>query len=666
MAVVPMQKISLFVHKKDKPKVIDFLQEKGVLHITDTVVGKGDFEKFDADDETRDIQHKVARLDFACNFLAKFEKKKKGLQAMIDGNSVKIEKDKEIQEIVKKFKFDEVVDRCKSVEEEMIHLNNEKKDIFGLQKLLNNWLHLNESLDSPRETQNTVLQYIFAPLKDWEDLKTELVKLSKLVDLGAENIIEDSVYVEVICDKSVLDAVDSIVSSHKSEFVDLPKLQGSPKAELKKLENNLVKIDERLGQLKEAGEKMTKDIKNLRICYDYYNWQLLKKNARQHFIATKSTVLISGWIPKQNLKQLSADIESNITKNFELVEVEPEEGENTPVLLNNPGIFKPFQFVTNLYGFPGYGELDPTPFMAVFFISFFGLALTDAVYGLLVFVCLAFILKYLKIPKQSQGVIRLLMYAGIVTFIFGALFGGWAGLTVEQAPDFMLTTNAAGEKVFIFQAISAFTDPLGVLILSLSLGFIQVLFGVYLKFFWAYKNIGKKEALLDQFPWAYILTAIGFVLLVKAGVLPAVLSSFAMLLLYIGIAFIILTQGRDKKNIILKFLSGVLGLYGLVSYFSDVLSYSRLLALGLSTSIIALAMNTIAGLVSGIPYLGVIFAILVLIGGHLFAIVINVFGAFIHSARLQFVEFFTKFIEGGGVPFKPLYKESKFIRYIND
>jgi V/A-type H+-transporting ATPase subunit I len=666
MAIVPMQKISLFVHKKDKPKVVDFLQDKGVLHITDTAIDKKDLEELDMDDETRDLQYIVARLDFACTFLAKFEEKKKGLQAKIDGKSVKVDDDKEIEKIADKFQFNEVVDRCKSVEEEMVHLNNEIKDINNLQKTFNCWTHLQMSLDIPHETENAVLQFISVPLEEWEILKTELLNLSKLVDVGFDNTIEDQVYVQVVCDRSVIDNVDSVIASHKAEVIEIPELSGSIKEELKKLDNRLAKIDERLGQLTEAAEKLSIDLKKLRICYDYYNWRLLRKQARQSFVATESTILLSGWMPKEGVKDIEIDLVKDVTKNFELMEIEPEEGEDPPVLLKNSGILGPFQTITNLYGLPGPKEIDPTPFMAAFFIGFYGLALTDAVYGLLLFAIMFSVLKYLKIPKKSQGLIRLLMYAGIVTFILGIVFGGWAGLTIEQAPAFLKSTTADGETVFIGQKMSALTNPLGVLILALTLGFIQVLLGVYMKFVWMLKKVGVKEAFLGQFPWAYMLTIIGFTILIYAGILPESLMGFAKILLYIGAAYIVLTHGREKKNIILKFLSGVLGLYNLVSYFADVLSYSRLLALGLSTSIIALAVNTVAGLLVGIPYIGIVIALLIIIGGHIFTIVINAFGAFIHSARLQFVEFFTKFLEGGGKPFKPLYKESKFVRYETD
>ena len=660
MAIVPMQKISLFVHKKDKPKAIDFLQDRGVLHVTTVNAGDDNLERLGQDEESRDLQYKVARLDFACNFLDKFETKKKGLQAKVDGNSVKIE-DKEIEEITKAFNFDEVVDRCKSVEEEMVHLNNEIKEIESLKISLSNWQHIKGSLDIPRETENAKVIFVSAPIDEWEALSTDILNFSKLVLIDFENKTDDQVYVQVICDKTVYDDVDSIIASHKSESIEMPELKGTVKEELKNLDSRLGKIDERLAQLNRAAKELSKDLKKLRVCFDYYNWNLQRKQARQNFISTDSTVVLSGWMPKKGIPAIQKDLEE-ITKNFELIEIEPEEGEESPVLLHNHDLLKPFQAVTNLYGLPNPREVDPTPFMAAFFIGFYGLALTDAIYGLLLFAIMAFVLKYLNIPKKSQGLIRLLMYAGIVTFVLGIIFGGWAGLTIEQAPEFLKTTNAAGETVFIGQFMSALTNPLGVLILSLVLGFIQVLLGVFMKFVWMLKKVSVKEAMLDQFPWVYMLTVIGFAVLIQAGVLPIALASFSIILLYIGAAIIVLTQGRKKKNIILKVLSGILGLYGLVSYFADVLSYSRLLALGLSTSIIALAVNTVAGLLIGIPYVGIVLAVLIIIGGHIFTIVINAFGAFIHSARLQFVEFFTKFLEGGGKPFKPLYKESKFVR----
>ncbi len=660
MAVVPMQKVSLLVHHGDKPKVLAFLQEKGVLQVTDVEESMEGLTKMELDDESHELEFRVAELDFAVQFLSKFEAKKKGLQAMVDGDTFKIGYEK-LKEVAESYQYPDMVERCRTMEEEMVSLRNEIKSIHVIQEKLGPWKHLRFSLSGGYESASSMLMFVAVPFKEWNSFKEEVSKLSELVALGKESRFEDKMFVQIVVDKSVFNDVNATLSTYKAELIEMPLFDSSVEDELKRLVSRLEQINVRQGQLDKVAKDFSKELKELRTAYDYYNWRLQQKMARKHFAATESTVLIEGWMPKESMDTLRKDLEKT-TQRFVLEETEPKEDEDAPVLLMNKGVMKPFQEVTGIYGLPLPNELDPTPYLAVFFIAFYGLALTDAVYGLLMFAIMFVVLRYLRIPKESQGMLKLLMYAGISTFILGTLFGGWASLAPEQVPAWLTTVNDAGETVFIGQKISAIKNPLNVLILSLALGFIQVLVGVYMNFIWKFKRGSKKDALIDQFPWVYLLTIIGFAILVAAKVLPESLGGIVNILLYIGLAGIVLTQGRDKKNIVLKFLSGVLGLYGLVGYLSDVLSYSRLLALGLATSIIGLAVNTIAGMVNGIPFIGIILALIVLVVGHIFNIGINALGAFIHSGRLQFVEFFTKFMEGGGQAFQPLKRDSKYVR----
>lgn len=660
MAVVPMQKISLLVHQGDKPKVLAFLQEKGVLQITDVGQIDENLTKLELDEEGHELEFKIAELDFAIQFLSRFEKKKKGMQAMIDGSSVELKID-ELKETAKNYEFQDMVDRCRSMEEEMVGLKNEIKSIHALQDKLAPWKHISHPLNTSPETENSISLFLCVPVKNWQNFKKEATDLSNLLVFANKKTIEDKVYVQIVCDKSVLTQITGLVTTHKAELIDLPQIKGNVSEELDNLNARIEQIEVRLGQLKQVATDFSKELRGLRITYDYYNWHLQQKTARRNFASTESTVLIKGWVPKKAIRPIEKNI-NEITNKFVLTQIAPEEDEVPPVLLANKGFMKPFQSVTNIYGLPLSSEMDPTPYLSIFFIAFYGLALTDAVYGLLMFAVMFVVLKYLKIPKQSQGLLRLLMYAGIVTFIMGVLFGGWASLTVEQAPSWLTTTNAAGEKIFIGQKINAIKDPLNVLILSLILGFIQVWVGVLMNFIWKFKKESKKYAMIDNFPWVFLLTVIGFAIAAFAGLLPESFITPIVYLLIIGGVGIVLTQGRQKKNIVVKALSGVLGLYDLVGYLSDVLSYSRLLALGLATSIIGLAVNTIAGLVGGVPYVGIVLAIVVLIGGHIFNLGINALGAFIHSGRLQFVEFFTKFMEGGGSAFKPLRRDSRYVQ----
>lgn len=659
MAIVSMQKINLFVHKDDKPKVVAFLQSRGILHLTDVAVDHEALTSMDLDDEGRELEIDVANLDFATQFLSRYEEAKKGLQAKIDGSSVSANIG-EVEKVIKEFDFKDVVKRCQSIEEQLVSLHNEEKSLNAEVEKLTPWIHLKGDLSSPRVTTYVNSLFVVLALKDWEIFKTELLNLSSLIVLECDSISNNRVYAHIICDHSVLTEVASLIGTHKAECVELPESKGSVEDELERLQKRLKEIGDRQGQLIQATKELTKHLDKLRMVYDYMNWKSLQKQARKQFVSTESTVLISGWMPKQGLDKTKGELKK-MTKSFELVEVEPSEGESSPVLLSHGRLMKPFRAVTDVYGLPLYHEADPTPYLAVFFIVYFGMCLTDAGYGLIMFAATWSILRYLKIPKGMENLVRLLMYGGILTFVMGILFGGWFGLTPEQAPGF-LTTMKGDKLVFIGQTFNALENAMQVLILSLALGFIQTLFGVWLNFVHNFRNIDKKQALLDNLPWAYLLTVIGLYILVTAKVLPSVLGQPTLILIYIGMGALILTQGRDKSNIIAKFFSGLLSLYNLVGYLSDVLSYSRLLALGLATAIIGMAVNTIAGLANGVPYVGIIFAIIVLIIGHTFNLGINALGSFIHSGRLQFVEFFGKFLEGGGAPFRPLSRESKFVK----
>jgi V/A-type H+-transporting ATPase subunit I len=251
------------------------------------------------------------------------------------------------------------------------------------------------------------------------------------------------------------------------------------------------------------------------------------------------------------------------------------------------------------------------------------------------------------------------MYGGFVTFIIGALTGGWFGVVLEDLPESLGFAKRALTAIKIFDPVK---DPITMLIISFVLGFIQIWVGIAIDMWWKIKNKQIIDGILDSGTWLYFLSVIVFYGATSFGLLPDSLKKIALYLLISGVVVIVLTQGRRQKNVFMKFLSGLGSLYGLVGYISDILSYSRLLALGLATSVIAMVVNLIGILFKDlVPVFGWILMILILVGGHTFNLVINVLGAFIHSGRLQFVEFFPKFFKGGGKIFKPFQRVSKYV-----
>ena len=308
-----------------------------------------------------------------------------------------------------------------------------------------------------------------------------------------------------------------------------------------------------------------------------------------------------------------------------------------PVLLQNSGAADAYEVVTKLYSTPNQREIDPTPLIAPFFFVFFGICLTDAGYGVILSLLALFIMRKLKLGGMGKQLIKLLFLGGISSFIFGVLMGGWFGDLIKIRPLWF----------------NPLDDPMRMLVFSFVLGIIQIFFGMGVRAYQEIKAGRVLDAVFDQGLW--------FVFLI--GLISLAFPQFSAVGKWLaagGALGLILTQGRRQKGLIKKFLSGLLSLYDITGYLSDVLSYSRLLALGLATGVIATAINTMSGLLSG-SVVGIIAMVIFLIGGHFFNLMIGSLGAYVHTSRLQYIEFFGKFFEGGGKAFQPFCNTTKFV-----
>jgi V/A-type H+-transporting ATPase subunit I len=361
-----------------------------------------------------------------------------------------------------------------------------------------------------------------------------------------------------------------------------------------------------------------------------------KNEAISKFARTESAFLVEGWIPAPAVSGLEKLLTEK-TETTVLIIRDPDPEEKVPVLLRNSGAADAFEVVTRLYSTPSRRDIDPTPLIAPFFFVFFGICLTDAGYGVILSLLALFVMRKLKLGGMGKQLIKLLFLGGISSFIFGVLMGGWFGDLIKLRPLWF----------------NPLDDPMRMLIFSFILGFIQIFFGMGVRAYQEIKAGRVLDALFDQGLWFVFL--IGLVSLA----LPQ-FSAAGKWLAVGGALGLILTQGRSQKGIIKKFLSGLLSLYDVTGYLSDVLSYSRLLALGLATGVIATALNTMGGLLSGsVP--GIIAMVIFLIGGHFFNLMIGSLGAYVHTSRLQYIEFFGKFFEGGGKAFEPFCNTTKFV-----
>lgn len=379
---------------------------------------------------------------------------------------------------------------------------------------------------------------------------------------------------------------------------------------------------------------------------DYMSMKIERYDMLKNVLFSRRTVAISGFCPEKYAGHVKGILEKNVTAYVEIRD--PEEGEEVPVLLQNNAFVSPVEDITASYSLPGPGEADPNPVMSFFYYLFFGMMLSDAGYGVLIVLAVLYLLIFRKPEGARKQNLLKFLYCGMSTILWGALFGSWFGNVVYIVSGTFFGHTVSLNPVW-FDPVQ---NPLLLLIVSMVLGFLHILAGMGIKFYTLWKNGHRGDAIMDVGFWWIVFA--GILLILSAMIFPAypVLQTIGTWTAIAGAAGLVLTQGRSSPHIPGKIMGGIASLYSITGFFSDILSYSRLMALGLVTGIIATVVNTI-GAIGGKSPLGVIIFIGVFLFGHAINIGINALGAYVHGNRLQYVEFFGKFYEGGGRPFKP-------------
>lgn len=491
------------------------------------------------------------------------------------------------------------------------------------------WLQLDIPLEQLSFTETTHCHVGFLPEKELPAFQEGMAKL--LADWKTYGDGQDGRALVVLAYNRDEEAVKHLLKEHDFSEAVLPKRSGTAAQVQQELLQEAKEREDKIARLQQE----TKDILPRKQQVELYYDQLSTTHERLQNggVETVSAFKVQGWVRKNRTRRVEKVIQS-VTDAYQLTFADPAEGEIPPTVLENGKLVEPYESVVELYSLPKAGSIDPDLIMAPFHFIFFGMMLSDAGYGLVLTVMLYFALKKFKPTGFAQQLALVIFFGSISTVLWGAMFGGWFGL--EWKPLLFVPMK----------------EPLKMLALCFGLGAIHLVAGMLVKVYMLLRDGDVMGAVCDQISW--LIMFLGFFLM---ALVPGPIGKY---LAWLGAGIIILFGGREKKGIVSRLLGGLLTLYNISGYLSDLLSYSRIFALGLATGVIAMVINTVAQMLWSAGPVGIVAAILVLLAGHYFNIIINVLGAFVHSSRLQYIEFFGKFYEAGGRAFLPLALRTKF------
>ena len=642
MAIVDMSKFYLLAFKEKRESLLKELQKFKYVHLVDS---ENDFSKEDLSavsrsEELIDIDDYLNKSKYVIERLEKIEDKKPALEALKEGK--KHFTYEEIKNRARKFNFSQIYKEISSIIDEIEKKEAENQEILNKVSELLPYKAIDLPLEDLKLTKFSKIYLGTIPQRYKENFE-ELLKENDSVYFDVLHTDKNYAYYLIICHKS--DDEDVIDAFRKMGFTLVNfKEKGTINENINSLRERKSKNLDYIDTLNKELKNYLKYLDDFKIYYEYQSNEKLKVISSEKFLRTKNLDLIEGYVPSKFLKSFEEAIQLICGDDYYLYKKEADRNSHeVPIMLKNNKFVGPFEMLTEMYSMPKYNEIDPTPFFAPFYFIFAGIMIGDLGYGLLVFIGSLLALKFFNLDKATKRFMTFFNYLSISAMIFGLVFGSFFGGIIP------LPT-----------LINPAEDIMEMLMLSLLLGGVHIFFALGIKAYMDIRDNKPKDAFYDVGLWYMALIgAIGYGLSKAVSMNPIVVKIlfYAMIIAMVGI---VLTGGRSEKTTLAKFGWGVYALYGISSYIGDFVSYLRLMALVLSGSFIGLAVNMIAGMLFGSSIIGKLFAIVIFLVFQAFNCFLCYLSAYVHTARLTYVEMFNKFYEGGGVPFKKMVEDSKY------
>jgi V/A-type H+/Na+-transporting ATPase subunit I len=665
MAMLQMQRILIYALKKDRKPLLEMLQRRGVVEISDEIAEDSVFHKTDTSNAKSGFEKNINTSREAIAILDKYVPVKQSMLSMLNGRTNITTKEYDAF----KEKYEQTVKNANRIIACHKEIAEQNADILRLEvqiEMLTPWVALDIPLNfsGTKSTKGFIgtlpkqvaLEDIYSSLTEYMPVNIDLISSTK-----------EQTCIFVLCSREKADGVYEVLRgmefAHPSMLTDK-----APSEQLAIFTKQIEEAKQAIDNAEKEIAKLASVREDILFLQDYDKMRYDKYEVIGKLLQSKNVFVISGFIAERDAGKLEAEI----TKHFDAaVELEdPDEKEEVPVKLSNNAFARPLEWVVDGFSLPAKGEVDPTFSMAVFYYLLFGIMFADAGYGLIMVAACGFCLwkGRNKMERFARDFLEMFLYCGISTIFWGVLFGSYFGdvFDVIATTYFGATTVPVIPPLWFFPVV----EPIRMLTFSMALGILHLLFGLIMKTYQLIKVKDYISIIYDAASW-FILVVTSTILLLSLEMItnilgvqvniPPIVVTISGVLAVLSCVIIVLTNGRESRNPFKRFLKGVYALYGITGYLSDVLSYSRLLALGLASGVISSVINKMAAM-AGKGIIGPLVFVIILLFGHAINFAINILGAYVHTNRLQYVEFFGKFYEGGGRAFNPFSMKTKFYK----
>ncbi len=665
MAVVEMKRIHVYALKDNRKKILEMLQRKAVLEVNNPEEAHGPFSKTDTASARLTFEKNSQLITGAVETLDAYAPPEKPMLAMLEGRKgIGVKQYEATAQAAPE--LTKTAGRINALGKRIADQQAEMARLQAQIDALKPWMGLDVSMRTIGTGSTSVFIGSFPEELTEGDIKTGIAQGAPEatgVEVEIVSTQPQQTCAFIVCLGKFGMQVESAIRAMGFTYPAAPSKTPPPQ-----------RAEELKGRIKAAQEEIAgaeKEIasyagkrEELLFTADYFTMRASKYQVLGDLWQSPHVFYISGYVTAGRAPALQKELEE---KYQAFVEVEtPEEGEELPVRLQNGFFGAPVESVIEGYSLPGKFEVDPAKVMCVFYYVLFGMMLSDAAYGFLISLCCGIVLlKFKNIEDSLRKSMKMFFFCGLSTMFWGVLFGSYFGDAIT-----VVSRTFFGHEIVVQPLwFAPLEEPMRLMLFSFLLGIIHLFAGLAMQIYQLCRRGKYLDALYDSGFW-YMLVGGLIIALVSTDMfqdmmsldipIPSMVTTIALVFAGIGAVGIVATSGRESRGV-KRFLKGLYGLYGVSSWLSDILSYSRLLALGLATGVIAQVFNMLGTMAGGGP-VGAVLFILVFIIGHVLNLLINLLGAYVHTNRLQYVEFFGKFYEGGGRKFEPFAAKTKYFK----